>query len=197
MRDHKQCIQHPNFWVANKKSVEFAKNKAKKVREQYLLNPKQCLWCNTIIPYEKRLNNIYCSRSCRTTSLNTKREKLVSTCLCGQPTKPGVKYCSTSCRDNTRIEKCLKRAISNETFHNRTWLKNYLIDIRGHACETCSTTHWLSNPIPLELHHKDGKANNNNLDNLQLICPNCHAFTDSHKGKNRGNGRKSLGWPLS
>jgi hypothetical protein len=40
-----------------------------------------------------------------------------------------------------------------------------------------------NNPI-LELHHKDGNHNNNTLENCLLLCPNCHALTDSYCGKN-------------
>lgn len=42
----------------------------------------------------------------------------------------------------------------------------------------------MGQPIPLELHHKDGNKNHNELSNYELLCPNCHAFTDSYRGKN-------------
>ena len=46
---------------------------------------------------------------------------------------------------------------------------------------------WLGEPIPLELHHKDGDPFNNELDNLSILCPNCHAFTDNYRSKNKRN----------
>jgi len=55
---------------------------------------------------------------------------------------------------------------------------------KEHKCECCGQTEWLGQPIPLELHHIDGNRHNNNLNNFQLLCPNCHAFTDSYRGKN-------------
>ena len=55
---------------------------------------------------------------------------------------------------------------------------------KEHRCECCRLTEWLEEPIPLELHHKDGNPLNNTLDNFQLLCPNCHAKTDSYRGKN-------------
>lgn len=51
-------------------------------------------------------------------------------------------------------------------------------------CCSCSNTEWLGQPIPLELHHKDGNLDNNKIENLELRCPNCHYFTDSYKSKN-------------
>lgn len=45
---------------------------------------------------------------------------------------------------------------------------------------------WMGKPIPLELHHKDGNHYNNDLSNLEILCPNCHAQTDNYRGKNIG-----------
>lgn len=56
--------------------------------------------------------------------------------------------------------------------------------LKPHQCESCGLTEWLGNPIPLEVHHKDGDRNNNVFENYELLCPNCHAFTDSYRGKN-------------
>ena len=56
--------------------------------------------------------------------------------------------------------------------------------LKPHQCESCKLTEWLGQPIPLEVHHKDGDRNNNTFENYELLCPNCHAFTDSYRGKN-------------
>ena len=53
-----------------------------------------------------------------------------------------------------------------------------------YKCACCGNSEWLGQPIPLELHHKDGNKDNNNLDNLELRCPNCHYFTETYKTKN-------------
>lgn len=55
---------------------------------------------------------------------------------------------------------------------------------KEYRCECCKLTEWLNEPIPLELHHKNGNRHNNILSNFQLLCPNCHAKTDSYRGKN-------------
>lgn len=56
-------------------------------------------------------------------------------------------------------------------------LKKHLIKEKGHRCEMCGNIEWLGNPIILEVHHIDGNRTNNSLDNLQLLCPNCHSTT--------------------
>ena len=57
--------------------------------------------------------------------------------------------------------------------------------IKQYKCEHCGRKTWMGKPIPLELHHKDGNHNNNTIQNYELLCPNCHAFTDSYRGRNR------------
>ena len=56
--------------------------------------------------------------------------------------------------------------------------------LKPHRCECCGLEQWMGKPIPLELHHKDGDRHHNELENYELLCPNCHAFTDSYRGKN-------------
>ena len=53
------------------------------------------------------------------------------------------------------------------------------------VCECCGLSTWMSMPIKLELHHINGVNTDNRLENLQLLCPNCHAYTDNYRGKNR------------
>jgi Zn finger protein HypA/HybF involved in hydrogenase expression len=52
-------------------------------------------------------------------------------------------------------------------------------------CSCCNLTTWLGDPIPLELDHIDGNSEDNKLENLRLLCPNCHALTPTYRGKNK------------
>ena len=79
------------------------------------------------------------------------------------------------------------------TFSNCSLKKNgkttlsAIINLRGRKCEQCGSTEWLGQPINLEIHHIDGNHSNNELDNIQLLCPNCHSYTDNFCGrKNSG-----------
>lgn len=56
-------------------------------------------------------------------------------------------------------------------------------EIKEHKCECCGLSEWMGKPIPLELHHLDGNHYNNEIDNLQILCPNCHAQTDTYCSK--------------
>jgi hypothetical protein len=52
-------------------------------------------------------------------------------------------------------------------------------------CYSCGRRVWRSQPIPLELEHRNGNPHDNSLDNLTLLCPNCHALTTAYRGKNK------------
>jgi len=52
-------------------------------------------------------------------------------------------------------------------------------------CSECKNTQWNKKEIPLELDHIDGNSSNHLLDNLRLLCPNCHAQTETYRGKNK------------
>ena len=52
---------------------------------------------------------------------------------------------------------------------------------KPYKCEGCRISNWQGKKIMLEIHHVDGDRTNNSFDNLQLLCPNCHALTDNWK----------------
>ena len=58
--------------------------------------------------------------------------------------------------------------------------------LKEHKCEICKQTEWLGKPIPLELHHINNVKNDLRIENLQILCPNCHAQTDNYRGKQKG-----------
>lgn len=65
-------------------------------------------------------------------------------------------------------------------------LKKRLIEdnIKEHKCEICGITDWMGEKVPIELDHIDGNHYNNELSNLRIVCPNCHAQQDTNSGKN-------------
>ena len=73
---------------------------------------------------------------------------------------------------------------SKDIQSNKVRIKLLEEGIKEYKCECCGRKTWLGKPIPLELHHKDGNHNNNTISNYALLCPNCHAFTDSYRGRN-------------
>ena len=55
--------------------------------------------------------------------------------------------------------------------------------LKEYKCEICGIKEWNNKEISLILHHIDGNHSNNHLENLQILCPNCHSQTDNYAGK--------------
>jgi hypothetical protein len=74
---------------------------------------------------------------------------------------------------------------------NRTYLKTRLIaeGLKEDRCEECGLGDWRGRPLAIELHHINGDGTDNRLVNLKLLCPNCHAQTETWGGRN-GHRRK-------
>lgn len=61
-------------------------------------------------------------------------------------------------------------------------LKNRLISerIKENKCEVCGIFEWNNRPLIMQLDHIDGNSHNHLLENLRLICPNCHAQSETY-----------------
>jgi DNA-binding CsgD family transcriptional regulator/5-methylcytosine-specific restriction endonuclease McrA len=70
---------------------------------------------------------------------------------------------------------------------NRNHIKQRLFELglKHNVCEVCGSTQWRGRPLSLALHHVNGDGSDNRLENLQLLCPNCHSQTDNFAGRNR------------
>ena len=61
-----------------------------------------------------------------------------------------------------------------------------LFEIKKNMCEICGQdTIWQGKSLTLHLDHKDGNKQNNELDNLRILCPNCHTQTETYGFKKR------------
>jgi DNA-binding CsgD family transcriptional regulator len=69
---------------------------------------------------------------------------------------------------------------------NRTHLKARLIQagLKQNQCEECGLISWRGKPFNMQLHHINGDGQDNRLENIALLCANCHAQTDTYGGRN-------------
>jgi transposase-like protein len=70
---------------------------------------------------------------------------------------------------------------------NRSHLKGRLLSsgLKKNRCESCGISRWLGQPLSMALHHVNGDRHDNRLENLQLLCPNCHSQTPNFSGRNK------------
>jgi hypothetical protein len=176
---------------AIKSAATNALKKQKRIND-YNLEPSICKHCNRTLEYNSR-HKKFCNSSCSATFNNLKRiqKPIKWTCLnCDTAyTDKNRKYCNIHCQH----EHAYKQKINNWLSHNvpigKGQIKKYLKETVGYQCSVCNLSEWNNKPIVLELEHKDGNSENNLLDNVCLICPNCHSQTSTFKGRNKGNGR--------
>ena len=155
-----------------------------------------CAACGTSIDrvasQAARNEKNYCSTAC--SAVSRRKPVQLKICLwCGKDFNPSrvhkktVAFCSRSCaRNHTGSEK---RRIHGLT--ERKTAKKVLLEERGHRCERCG---WDEVAEVIEVHHRDRNIRNNQRENLELLCPNCHSIDhfragDGQFGNNLGRKR--------
>jgi hypothetical protein len=81
------------------------------------------------------------------------------------------------------LEELLVKNDSSTT--NTSSLKNKLITagLLQYECKICKLSTWLNNTISLHLDHINGDSSDNRIENIRLLCPNCHSQTETYCGK--------------
>ncbi len=140
---------------------------------------KECEVCGTLFKTTpSSLQQYCCSNKCR--DIRRRKIRIKSHCkICGKEIEyicsRNKVYCSTYCKiEGLAIRKRKEyenKGLYNQ-FRNGKALKKYLIE-KYHKCFFCG---WDINTEILEMHHKDRNRRNNLLENVLLVCPNCHTL---------------------
>lgn len=89
----------------------------------------------------------------------------------------------TKCKASIQLKDILSGKIQYNN-SNRLLKKLVKEGYKKMKCEICGITKWMGKEITMHLHHIDGNHTNNNLKNLQVLCPNCHSQTENFAGRN-------------
>lgn len=113
-------------------------------------------------------------------------------CYCGLSLqkKSQKKFCSMNCSLLARWENKKENLLSsnNRNVSSNT-LKKFLIEeMKIKNCCLCNQKpFWNGKRLVLQLDHIDGDSDNNNINNLRLLCPNCHTQTETFASKGKGS----------
>ena len=106
------------------------------------------------------------------------------------------KFCSSKCcgeyLNKTKITQWLEHPEKFTSEHGYQFITKYFRLLHNNCCERCGwhEINQYTNVVPLQIHHIDGDCTNNRLENLQLLCPNCHSLTENFGGRNIGNSKR-------
>lgn len=83
--------------------------------------------------------------------------------------------------------KPLSEILVKDSMFNNYHLRKRLLKegLLKYVCSICGISEWLESPLSLHLDHINGVNNDNRLENLRLLCPNCHSQTLTYCGKNK------------
>lgn len=145
--------------------------------------------CFIVDKYRERKNKEYRLR------MQRKAEESNTYCLfCGAKIPNGHKYCNSKCQNALlHAKKMQEVAEKNGVGCDFRRIKEYLLETRGHKCEICGQIEWMGQPIPLVLDHINGRASDNRLENLRLVCGNCDMQLPTYKSKNKNSDRQRIG----
>jgi predicted nucleic acid-binding Zn ribbon protein len=187
-------------WKASEKIHQ--RNKEERIKN-YNLEPKKCIFCGCALPYEKR-GNKFCNRKCSNIYSNQNRQKKYKyKCKnCDNFLNKKKIFCDSKCMQEfqykTYIAEWKSGKIegtkgSNKTLTCSSYIKRYIIEKYNNKCARCGfdKKHPVDGRSILEIDHIDGKADNNNEENLILLCPNCHALTATYRARNYGNSSRN------
>ena len=166
----------------------------------------RCLQCDKLIISNDRKKRRFCSHSCAAIFKNLNKPKIVRKCsicdmeLSGKKTYTNGSFCSLKCFHEANYQSYIKKWLNGEVAGHSIdvshtiskFVRRYLFEIHNNKCEKCgwSCKNEFTHLVPLHMHHKDGNCINTKLDNLELLCPNCHSLTGNFGSRNIGNSKR-------
>jgi hypothetical protein len=161
----------------------------------------------------KELNNKrnkFCSHSCAAKHNNAKKEnktyesffdektgktisRVIKNNICENCGKKYRKSCSAECKRDVYIKRWLRGDETGNYRHGiSSVIREYLLKKNDYKCQSCgfSGVNQKTQKSILQIDHIDGRWENSSPNNLRVLCPNCHALTETYGSLNMGKGRK-------
>ena len=164
-----------------------------KIKGDKINKVKYCKMCGNEVP---SLHHTYCSKKCQYKNKYLNYGFILTCEECGKDYKShhkNQKFCSRECSTNNRQKIYLNNWLSGTSIFNAnsgipSYIRKFLYEKVNFKCEECGFEGYnkaTGNSI-LQIHHIDGDSGNNNIKNLKVLCPNCHAMTENYMALNKG-----------
>lgn len=153
-----------------------------------------CIYCGEtkIVKHNGVADRKYCGQKCF--RLDTKINKTCRVCEAKiQSSRTYCDECMVGGNSKFKIKQWLSGEWSGGTSRKLSnTIRNYLLKINDYKCSKCGydKTHPDDGNTILEINHINGDGSDHSLENLEVICPNCHALTSSYRARNMGKGRQ-------
>lgn len=150
--------------------------------------------CEAVSCKETTVNPRFCSKRCAVATLNheqPKRKRIRVTVHCSMCGRERWVASATT----PHLPICFKCLQTPEAFAERLKTRRsppgkdqlYELGFKKPECEWCGLTEWRGvDPVPLTLDHIDGNTSHNWIENLRILCGNCHLQTPTYGGANKG-----------
>ena len=154
-------------------------------------NKRYCIVCGKELVGKQQK---YCSVRCTSEGTHAKYKHVCGVCGKEFIGYRNAKFCSPSCSSkygaSLYVEKWLKGELKiNPNVSFPLSIRKYLLEKYNNKCQQCGFEGYnkLTGNSILQIHHSDGDSSNNSVENIQLLCPNCHAMTENYMALNKGN----------
>lgn len=141
----------------------------------------------------------FCSRKCANSrifsqeSIEKKRSAAIANfnfnTLNGKKSNPSLWSEETRNKWRESLRKTYKEKYERKSFNELgiDGKRRRVIEEQQEKCNKCKLSEWFDKKLTLEIEHKDGNKKNNDRDNLEALCPNCHSLTKTWRGRNKQN----------
>lgn len=193
------CSSCANSYNNRKRGKESYKKLGQNfVKKELLKEKRYCIICGKEL---KGCQTKYCSVSCRNRNKYlTEGTELVCQ-ECGKTFKSrdnNRKFCSNECSAKHRTKKYLEKWADGKVEINPNQklpksVREFLFKKVNYKCEECGFEGYnkATNNTILQIHHIDGNSGNNAIENLKVLCPNCHAMTENYMALNKGKSARN------
>lgn len=171
----------------------FTKTKVYKTENISTTKVKYCKLCGHEVP---SLRHTFCSKKCQNKYKYLNYGFILKCEECGKEYKShqkNQKFCSYQCSADNRRKILINKWLIGDGIFNANngipqYIRKYLYEKVEFKCEECGFEGYNKATVNtiLQIHHIDGNCGNNNITNLKVLCPNCHAMTENYMALNKG-----------